>query len=186
MAVLFADLRGSTAIGERLNPAEFAALVNRFYDAVTHVLVAAQSYIDKLVGDEVMAMFIPAMGEDYRRRAVFTGLAMLEAVGYRPGETPWLEMGVGIQAGPAFVGKVGVQGSEQVTALGDTVNTAARIQSAAAAGELLIGEELYQAVAAEFPDAEQRSLTLKGKDQAVAVRVLKPSELDGGSSERID
>ena len=81
MAVLFADIRGSTTLGERLNPAEFAALVNRFYDAVTNVLVAERSYIDKLVGDEVMAMFIPAMGDDYRRRAVLTGVAMLEAVG---------------------------------------------------------------------------------------------------------
>ena len=98
-----------------MNPSEFAELVNRFYHATSHALVAAESWIDKLVGDEIMAFYIPAMGDDYRRRSVVAGIAILEAVGYRPGETPWLEMGVGIQAGPAFIGRVGVQGVDQVT-----------------------------------------------------------------------
>lgn len=164
-------------MGEQMNPAEFAALLNRFYHAVSHVLVAAESWIDKLIGDEVMAMYIPAMGKDYRQRAVLTGVAMLEAVGYRPGKTPWLEMGIGINAGTAYVGKVGIQGSDAVTAVGDTVNTAARIQSQSGAGELLIGENLYQSVADLFPDLEQRSLTVKGKEEPVEVRVIKPAEL---------
>jgi adenylate cyclase len=176
VAILFADLRGSTALGERLSAAEFAALLNRFYDATSRVLVAAQSWIDKLVGDEVMALYIPAMGPDYRARAVNAGIALLEAVGNRPGETPWLDVGVGIHAGPAFVGKVGATGTNQVTALGDTVNTAARIQSQAAAGELLIGEDLYTSVATDFPDLEQRHLTLRGKDAPVTVRTTRPAE----------
>jgi adenylate cyclase len=87
-------------------------------------------------------------------------------------------MGVGIQAGRAFVGKVGIQGVEQVTALGDTANTAARIQGSAASGELLIGEDLYQTVAEDYPDLEQRILTLKGKEEPVKVRVIKPAEMD--------
>lgn len=178
MAILFADLRNSTAIGEQMSPAEYAALVNRFYDVTSNVLVAARSWIDKLIGDEIMALYIPAMGEDYRHRAVATGIQLLQAVGYRPGETPWLEMGVGIQAGRAFVGKVGIQGVEQVTALGDTANTAARIQGSAASGELLIGEDLYQTVAEDYPDLEQRTLTLKGKEEPVEVRVIKPAEMD--------
>ena len=164
-------------MGEQMNPVEFAALLNRFYNAVSHVLIAAQSWIDKLVGDEVMALYIPGMGEDYRQRSVLTGIAMLEAVGYRPGETPWLEMGIGINAGSAYVGKVGIQGSDAVTAVGDTVNTAARIQSQAGPGELLIGEDLYRSVADLLPDLEQRSLTVKGKEEPVPVRVIKPAEL---------
>jgi len=164
-------------MGEQMNPAQFAALVNRFYDATSNVLVAAQSWIDKLVGDEIMALYIPAMGDDYRSRAVRTGIELLHAVGYEPGATPWLEMGVGVHAGTAFVGKVGVRGIEQVTALGDTVNTAARIQSAAASGELLIGEDLYQSVADEYPNLEQRTLEVKGKEDAVTVRVIRPAEL---------
>ncbi len=165
-------------MGEQMNAVEFAALLNRFYDAVSHVLIAAQSWIDKLVGDEVMALYIPGMGEDYRQRSALTGIAMLQAVGCRPGETPWLEMGIGINAGSAYVGKVGIQGSDAVTAVGDTVNTAARIQSQAGPGELLIGEDLYRTVAELFPDLEQRSLTVKGKEGPVPVRVIKPAELE--------
>jgi adenylate cyclase len=177
IAVLFADLRGSTVLGEQLSASEFAALLNRFYDATSHVLVAAQSWIDKLVGDEVMALYIPAMGPDYRRRAVTTGIALLQAIGYRPGETPWLEVGVGVNAGPAYVGKVGAHGSNAVTALGDTVNTGARIQGQAAAGELLISEDLYETVADELPGIEQRHLEVKGKGETISVRVIHPAEL---------
>lgn len=164
-------------MGEQMNPVEFAALLNRFYKATSNVLIAAESWIDKLVGDEVMALYIPAMGDDYRQRSVLTGIAILQAVGYRPGETPWLEMGIGINAGLAYVGKVGVQGSDAVTAVGDTVNTAARIQSQSGAGELLIGEDLYASVADQFPDLKQRALTVKGKEEPVTVRVIKPAEL---------
>ncbi|MSR22329.1 MAG: hypothetical protein EXR92_02105 [Gemmatimonadetes bacterium] len=75
-AVLFADIRGSTALGEQLPPAEFAKLVNRFYHETSKVLVAAQSWIDKLVGNEIMARYVPAMGPDYRpRRAHRPGAA---------------------------------------------------------------------------------------------------------------
>ena len=169
-------------MGEQMNPAQFAALLNRFYHATSHVLIAAESWIDKLVGDEVMALYIPAMGQDYRQRSVLTGIAMLEAVGYRPGESPWLEMGIGIHAGLAYVGKVGAEGSDAVTAVGDTVNTAARIQSQSGAGELLIGEDLYQSVSHLFPALEQRSLTVKGKEEPVPVRVIKPAELENSPS----
>ncbi len=141
------------------------------------MLIAAESWIDKIVGDEIMALYIPAMGKDYRSRSVLTGIAMLEAVGYTPGKTPWLEMGIGINAGPAFVGKVGTEGSGAVTAVGDTVNTAARIQSESGAGELLIGEDLYASVASLFPELEQRDLTVKGKEEPVSVRVIRPAEL---------
>ncbi|TAK76107.1 MAG: adenylate/guanylate cyclase domain-containing protein [Dehalococcoidia bacterium] len=177
VAVLFADMRGSTAIGARLGSADYAALVNRFYEATSHVLVTHESWIDKLVGDEIMALYIPAMGPDYRGRAVEAGAALLRAFGYNPSETAWLKVGVGISAGPAFVGKVGAKGSQQVTALGDTVNVAARIQAQAAPGELLMSEDLYQSVAQKYPGLERRSLAAKGREEPVEVRVLRPAEL---------
>lgn len=176
-AVLFADLRGSTTMGERMNPLEYAALLNRFYHATSHVLVAAQSWIDKLVGDEIMALYIPSMGPDYRRRSILAGSALLRAVGYERGKEPWLPVGVGINAGEAFVGKVGMQGVNQVTALGDVVNTAARIQGQAGPGELLFAETLYESVADLYPDLERRELEVRGREQPVTVRVLRPAEL---------
>jgi adenylate cyclase len=177
VAVLFADMRGSTALGERLGPSAYAALLNRFYHATSHVLVAAESWINNLVGDEIVALYIPAMGPDYRARAVSAGVQLLKAIGYERGAEPWLPVGVGVNAGLAFVGKVGTSGTSQVTALGDTVNTAARIQAAAAPGELLISDDLYRSVANEYPNAEQRLLELRGKEETFATRVLRPAAL---------
>jgi adenylate cyclase len=176
VAVLFADLRGSTIIGAAMTPSEYAALLNRFYHAASNVLIAAQSWIDNLLGDEIMALYVPGMGPDYRKRAVLAGVGLLHAVGYGRGQEPWLRVGCGVHAGQAFVGKVGTAGVNQVTALGDTVNTAARIQAQAGPGELLIGDDLYQSVADLYPDLERRSLTVRGKDELVGVRVLRPAE----------
>ena len=177
VAVLFADMRGSTAIGTKLGSAEYASLVNRFYREASRVLLGGASWIDKLVCDEVMALYIPAMVPDYRARSVHAGIRLLEAFGYRKGEQPWLQVGIGVNAGPAFVGKVGAEGVEQVTALGDTVNVAARMQSQAAPGELLVSLDLYDLVADEYPGLEQRSLVVKGHDDPVEVRVLRPALL---------
>lgn len=175
VAVLFADIRGSTALAERMTAGEYAGLLNRFYHATSDVLVAEEGWIDKLVGDEIMALYIPAMGSDYRQRAVATGVSLLEAVGYGSSAGAWLPVAVGVHAGPAFVGKFGKDGANQVTALGDTVNTAARIQAAAAPGEVLVSAELFSSVAGQFASNGERTLTLRGKDEPVQVHVLRPA-----------
>ena len=70
IAILFADVRGSTQLGERLGPAEYASLLNRFYKAATETLIRHDAIIDKLIGDAVMALFIPGFcGPNYTRRA---------------------------------------------------------------------------------------------------------------------
>lgn len=172
--MLFADVRGSTALGERLDPVAFAHLLNRFYAAATDVLVAHYAIIDKLVGDEVMALFIPGVcGPDYRRTAVHAAEALLRAVGYGSESGPWLTVGVGVHAGPAYVGNVGSSGITDFTALGDTVNTAARLQSQAAPGEVVLSETVYQAVAARYADLTPHELRLRGKDEPLMVRTLR-------------
>lgn len=176
--ILFADIRGSTTIAEQMGAVAYAALLNRFYRASTHVMVTeAQGWIDKFIGDELMALFIPAMGADYRTRAVASGVGLLHAVGYAPGQEPWLPLAVGVHAGPAFVGKMGAEGSTAVTAIGDTVNAAARIQAQAEAGELLLSENVYASVEATYPDLERRTLTLRGREGTIDVRVLRPAAI---------
>ena len=97
-------------------------------------------------------------------------LALREAVGYGRGE-PWLELGVGLHAGIAYVGNVGGPGVQDMTALGDTVNTAARLQKAAAGGEIVLSQSLWESVEAP-PPAETRTLDLKGKEGPFAARVV--------------
>src|ERR1700738_1409568 len=83
IAVLFADVRGSTGIGERAAAADFAALLNRFYAAATQALLRHSAVIDKLIGDEVMAFFVRGIsGAEYRRQAVDAGMELLGSVRY--------------------------------------------------------------------------------------------------------
>jgi adenylate cyclase len=173
IAVMFADVRGSTAMGERLAPAEFAALLGRFYHVATEALTRHDAIIDKLIGDEVMALFIPGIcGPTYRQRAAEASVALLKALGYGRSGEPWLPLGVAVNSGVAYVGNVGGEHAVDFTALGDVVNTASRMQSNAAAGEALVSEAIYAAVAEKYPGAQSRTLNLRGREAPVEVRVL--------------
>lgn len=173
VAVLFADVRGSTSLGEELQPDVFAARLNQFYRVATETLVAHDAIIDKLIGDAVMALFLPGVaGPDYRRRAARAALALIEALGYRPGSQPLIPAGAAVYAGQAYVGNVGHEGIVDFTALGDTVNTAARLAGLAPSGEVLLSENLYDTVSADFPSAERRMLDVRGKqDQIPALAI---------------
>jgi adenylate cyclase len=169
IAVLFADVRGSTGLGERSTPTEFAALLNRFYRAATDVLVRHDAVIDKLIGDEVMAFFVRGIsGPEYRRQAVDAGTELLSAVGYGTPEGPWLNMGVAVNAGVAYVGNVGGAVTD-FTALGDTVNVGARMQGEAAGGELLLRDGLGPESQAKLP---RRTLNLRGHEEPIEVLVV--------------
>ncbi len=104
---------------------------------------------------------------------------LLHATGHDDPAGPWIEVGVGVHSGSAFIGTVGsTEGATDITVLGDVPNVAARLSSAASAGEILISEDAYKS--AELPGAlEQRSLELKGKSQPMTVYVLKPSATPG-------
>jgi adenylate cyclase len=169
VAVLFADVRGSTALGQRGAAADFAALLNRFYIAATQTLLRHDAVIDKLIGDEVMAFFVRGIsGPQYRSRAVLAGMDLLKAVGYGSREGPWLEVGVAVNAGVAYVGNVG-GAVVDFTALGDPVNVAARMQQHANGGELLVAPGVADDLMAEFP---RRALNLRGHEQPIDAFVL--------------
>jgi adenylate cyclase len=138
-ALLLADMRGSTSLASKIAPSEFSRLMQRFHSNATRVLTRYNGYIDELIGDEVMALFIPAMSGAYLARdAVLAAREILSATGHDEGE-PWLPIGVGLHSGPAFVGSVGSAcGIYEMTALGDTVNMEARFASAAAQGEIVM------------------------------------------------
>jgi adenylate cyclase len=175
LTMLFVDVRGSTTIAETMNNTEFSQLMNRFYEATINILVQADAFIDKLVGDEVTALFIPAYaGKDHARKAVEAGQELLRVTGYREADGPWIPIGVGVHTGMAWVGSiVGASGvGADFTALGDNVNIAARLASKAGAGEILVSESTYNKAALNT-NAEKRTLELKGRSEPVTVHVLK-------------
>ena len=175
IGILFADVRGFTSLAETMSPEEVSRLLGRFYEVAAEALLRHDALIDKMVGDEVMALFIaPIMSEPPIEGMVSAGEELLQAVGYGgPGE-PWLPLGVGADFGTAFIGVVG---SDEVvkdfTALGDVVNTAERLQSSAGPGQMVLSERVYQAVADRYPAAEGIELELKGKSEPVSARVIE-------------
>lgn len=176
---MFADVRDFTALAEQLPPAEVARRLNRFYALATSSIFEYDGTLDKLVGDQAMAFFgAPLHAEDHAQRAVAAARRIvngMKAASY--GEAP-LRVGAGIATGEAFVGNVGEGAIADYTVLGDTVNIAARLQAAAAPGEILVTEETYARIASEFPDALSRELELKGKSETVRARVIAGGRAD--------
>lgn len=169
---MFADVRGSTALAENIGPTEFAALMNRFYKAASDVLVPRTAILDKMIGDEVMAFYLPAFVDDSRDLAVESAVELLKKLGYGSKNGPWLEVGIGLNYGSAYVGKVGNDDVGDFTALGDAVNTAARLQSEAASGKIVMSDSVYLAVSAQYPNVESIQVDAKGKTDLVDAHVL--------------
>jgi adenylate cyclase len=168
LTVLFADVRGYTALSEQLSPAEVPTLVMRFYAAASKALLANGGLLAQIAGDEVMALFVPGLaGEHYASRAVDGARSLLEAIGYGSSEGSWLDVGVGIATGEEYVGNVGGGGYKDFTAVGDVTNTAARLTATAAAGEIVVDASTFEQLGSSFPDAERRELQLKGKSVPV-------------------
>ena len=173
LSVIFVDVRGFTELSERLPTPELVARLNRFYELASHAVFELDGTLDKMVGDQVMAFFGPPFRpKDHPRRAVRAALDIAANAESMSADGEGFRVGAGIGTGEAFVGNVGEEEVRDYTAIGDVVNTAARLQGEAKPGEVLIMEETYLPVAADFPNAPQRILTLKGKSEPVPARVL--------------
>jgi adenylate cyclase len=167
LTVLFADVRGSTAIAERMPADEFSQLMARFYGVAAEVIDECNGIVDKFVGDSAVALFIPGFaGEDHAAAAIRAARALLRQTSEN-GNEPWIPLGVGVHTGTSFVGVVGEGDARDFTALGDTVNTAARLTGLAGQGEILVSAETASASGLETGELEERTLELRGKDQAV-------------------
>ena len=185
ISMLFADIRGSTALAENIGPSEFAATLNRFYQAATRVMIRRQALIDRFVGDEVIGLFVPGYaGKHHAAEAIAAARELLEATGNSPGATPWVPVGAGVHTGTVFVGVVGSDdGVTDITALGDPMNATARLASMAAAGEILVSEQTCIAAGLELSSLEPKELQLKGRQQTMKVRVLRSAGTHGGPDE---
>jgi class 3 adenylate cyclase len=167
VTVLFCDLTGSTSIGERTDPEAFRALMNRYYETARRVLERHGGTVEKFVGDAVMAVFgIPVAREDDALRAMRAAVELRSAV-----HDVGLEARIGVNTGAVVAG----EGETLVT--GDAVNVAARLEQAAGAGEILLGEDTFRLVR-DAVSTEPVELALKGKTGVVAahrMRTLDPA-----------
>jgi adenylate cyclase len=174
LSLLFADVRGSTTLAEEMNPTDYSKLINRFYNTATQVMVNSDALIDKIIGDQVAGMYVPGFaGKEYARRAIGAAQEILEATGHKNPEGPWIQLGVGVHTGTAFVGSLGSEeGTNDITVLGDAANIAARLSTNAGIGEILISEPTFSSAGVEFEDLEMRVLDMKGKSKPIDVWVI--------------
>ena len=173
LSLLFADVRGSTGLAERMPAHEFSRLISRFYGAAGRVVENWNGLVDKFVGDEVVALFIPGFaGDDHAGRAIGAAQDLMRETG-NVGVEPWVPIGAGVHTGVAYVGSIGEGDDCDFTAVGDAVNTTARLASAAGAGEVLISRATVEASGFDSSELETRNLALRGRDESVDAVVAR-------------
>jgi len=175
VAVLFVDIRGFTPMSENLTPEEVVSILNEYLALTTKSILSNEGTLDKFIGDATMAVFnAPFDLDDYVYRAILTALAirdgsdkLAEELQSRFGKT--ISYGIGVNCGEAVVGNIGCEFRMDYTAIGDTVNTAARLESRAKAGEILISEAVYRRVEERIDAEPIGEMELKGKSVPVKV-----------------
>jgi class 3 adenylate cyclase len=173
LTVLFADLAGSTAIAERMDPEDWTTLVGEAFASMNQTVDRYGGTVARLMGDGVLAFFgAPVAHEDDPERAVRCGLDMVQAIddlaaSKQAGGSAGLRVRVGVNTGPVVVGVVGTDKASEYTAMGDTVNVAARMQANARPGSVLITAATHRFVAPLVEAVDVGLLELKGKTDAV-------------------
>jgi adenylate cyclase len=173
--MLFADVRGSTTLAEAVPTLEFQKLIQRFYRATSEVLVAHNAMVNRLMGDQVIGLFVPRFaGSGHAKVAIHAAQELLRATGHEDPHGAWIPVGAGVHTGMAYVGAVGSkEGVNEIAVLGSAANLAARLSSQAADGEVIVSEAAAASAGLEGEGVENRSLELKGISQPVPVRVMR-------------
>jgi len=196
ISVLFADIRGFTTIAENLPPSEVVEVLNRYLDSMEREVFEQRGTLDKYTGDGMMVIFgAPLEQPDHAERAVRAALGMQQAaaeVSRQRGDVQWtVAYGIGIATGLAVVGHIGSQRRLDYTAIGDTVNLAARLEGVAPPGTILVSRATYEAVEDVVVVEELPPVTVKGKAQPVTVYKVTglregPTPAVNGFGERIE
>lgn len=190
IAILFADLRAFTGIAEQKLPYDLVFLLNRYFEAVGDAITGAGGIVDKFVGDGVMALFGVETGpEDGSRRALIAAEAMAREVSLlsRSLTTELVEplrIGVGIHTGPAIVGRMGYGSNIHLTAIGDTVNVASRLQDLTKEYrcQLVISEQVAAQAGLDISLHSRHELTVRNRREPLTIFVINDLQSLGSQS----
>jgi class 3 adenylate cyclase len=173
VSVLFADLQGFTAFSERTPAAEVVAMLNTAFGAAVPAVLAEGGTVVQFMGDALMAVFnAPIRQEDHALRACRAGLALQHLMNETDGAAGNPRFRVGINSGPALVGNIGSAELHNFLAIGDTTNVAARLQSYASPGTVVLGQQTYELVRERVEVRPLGVPDLKGKSKSIAVYEL--------------
>ena len=179
IACLFVDIRGFTPLSEKLTPAQVVEVLNEYFDLITRCIFENGGTLDKFIGDAAMAIFnAPLEVEDYTYKAVKTACDIVK--GAKELEDKLFErfgkevrFGIGVNKGEAVVGNIGSSSRMDYTAIGNTVNTAARLESNAKPGQILISADVYNEVKDRIQAESIGEIALKGKSEKIEVFSIK-------------
>ena len=179
IACLFVDIRGFTPMSEALKPEEVVGILNEYLNLTSSSIFKNEGTLDKFIGDATMAIFnAPLPLDDYIYKAVKTAWdiakgseELSEKLQAKFGKT--ISFGIGVNCGPAVVGNIGTEKRMDYTAIGDTVNTAARLESNAKPGQILISKAVYDALEGRIVATSIGEIPLKGKSNGVEVFVVE-------------
>ncbi|MEX2179885.1 MAG: adenylate/guanylate cyclase domain-containing protein [Gemmatimonadaceae bacterium] len=175
VTVLFSDIRGFTALSETMPPSDMATLLTDYFTEMVDCVFRNEGTLDKFIGDSVMAQWGAPIGSredpDKAMQAAIEMMQELEKLNtkWRSEGRPELQIGIGLNFGEAFAGNIGSERRLEYTVIGDTVNTASRLCSAAGGGEILISDEMRRALSMKVKLVECPPMELKGKSQPVPV-----------------
>lgn len=175
ITLMFVDIRGFTPLSEKMEPEDIINILNEYLDLCSRAVFAYEGTIDKFIGDGVMSIFgAPIEQNDHPVRAVRAALQMQRESGKlvedllaRYGRS--VSFGIGLNSGPAVVGNIGSHERLDYTAIGDTVNLAARLESNAKPGQILISKETYERIKGSFKVTALDAIKVKGKEQLVEI-----------------
>jgi adenylate cyclase len=179
VSLLFSDIRGSTAMGERMRPADFHAFLDRFYRLASDSIVAHDGIVDKVVGDEVIGLFFGGItGAHHAAAAVGAAVDLAEQAAHASSaRSDSIPAGTAVHTGEAFVGATGSGTTvDDFTALGDVVNITARLASAAVAGEVIVSVAAAQAAGMATDGLERRTVEIRGRTEPIEVVALPPPD----------
>ena len=188
VSVLFSDIVGFTTMSEKMSPAAVSLLLNDYFSRMTDIIFKYEGTLDKYIGDAIMAVFgAPLDMPDHCVRAIKAALEMrdqLEAFNSEHKDGPTIRIRIGINSGKAMAGELGGINKKEYTVLGDTVNTASRLESSVAKPmQVVVGENTYNATKAHFDFRSLGPATLKGKERTVEVyEVLGPIGMAAGAT----
>jgi len=175
VAVMFSDIRGFTALAETMRPDDMASLLTEYFTEMVDCVFRYEGTLDKFIGDEIMAQWgAPIGGFDDADKAMTASIDMMRELdklnaGWRRAGRPELHIGIGLNYGEAFAGNIGSERRLEFTVIGDTVNTAKRLCSAADAGQILLTDEFRRALHTPPTLIECPPMELKNKSQPVTV-----------------
>jgi adenylate cyclase len=187
ITLLFTDIRGSTAMGERMRPADFHTFLDRFYRLASDSIVAHDGIVDKVVGDEVVGLFFGGIsGPQHAALAVAAAIDLAERVAKtNTSPSASIPVGTAVHTGVAFVGATGLGTTvEDFTALGDDVNITARLASAASAGEVIVSAAAAEAAGMATDQLERRTVEIRGRTEPINVIVLPAAGRKSVADER--